>query len=752
MTEKIYRIGGMDCANCAREVQEGVSRLKGVRDVRVDFITEKMTLDGDVPFDTLKKRVEALGKTLADPDDADHEHEAEDGHHHQDAASGPTTGGVIGFVRYLANEQETRLALIGGGIILATLVLTLMGLPGNSANLIYIVATAIALAPIARSGLKTLFINHDFNINLLMTIAAIGAILIGDTLEAATVVFLFAVGEALEGFTSDRARNSLRGLMELAPATAIRILSSEFQVLSQNSKQPAAQFEEVVPVESLKVGDTILVNPGERVAMDGEVLSGESGVNQAPITGESMPVRKSVGAEVFAGSINGDGALTLKVTRLAADNTLSRIIRMVEEAQSVRAPSQRMIDKFARWYTPGIVIIATLVALVPPLLFKAPFYNPGDGTQGWLYRALELLVIACPCSLVISTPVTIISAITAAARRGVLIKGGAHLESLAEVKAIAFDKTGTLTHGRPAVTNIRSVDCPTGEQCEKCDDVLALASSVEKRSTHPLAKSVVQAAQERGLDTVYAPAEKVETLAGRGVQGQVNGKLVTIGSHNLFDAQYPHSTELCDLVRKEEAQGQTTMLLSEGDRVRGYIALADEVRPDSRDAIRDLRALGVQTVMLTGDNSAVAQAVGKAVGVNDVRAELLPADKVDAVNSLLREYGTVGMVGDGVNDTPALAAATVGVAMGGAGSGQALETADIALMADDLKQLPYAIELARFARRLIRQNITVSLGLKLAFMLLALAGGASLWLAVFADVGMSLIVTTNGMRPLRFRR
>jgi Cd2+/Zn2+-exporting ATPase len=746
MAEKIYRIGGMDCANCAREVQDGVSRLKGVRDVRVDFITEKMTLNGDVPFDTLKARVEGLGKTIVNPDH--HDHESEDDHHHHHAVSGPTTGGIIGFVRYLANENETRLALIGGGIILATLLLTLVGLPQNSANLIYIGATAIALFPIARSGLKTLFINHDFNINLLMTIAAIGAILIGDTLEAATVVFLFAVGEALEGFTADRARDSLRGLMELAPATAIRVVASDLPMMGANQ----AQLEEVVPVESLKVSDTILVKPGERVAMDGAVVSGESGVNQAPITGESMPVRKIVGAEVFAGSINGDGALTIKVTRLAADNTLSRIIRMVEEAQSVRAPSQRMIDKFARWYTPGIVVIATLVALVPPILFKAPFYNPGDGSQGWLYRALELLVIACPCSLVISTPVTIISAITAAARRGVLIKGGAHLESLAEVKAIAFDKTGTLTHGRPAVTNIRSVDCPTGEQCEKCDDVLALASSVEKRSAHPLAKSVVQAAQERGLDTVYAPAEKVETLAGRGVQGQVNGKLVTIGSHNLFDAEYPHSTELCDLVRNEEAQGQTTMLLSEGDRVRGYIAVADEIRADSRDAIRDLRALGVQTVMLTGDNTAVAQAVGKAVGVNDVRAELLPTDKVDAVNGLLKQYGAVGMVGDGVNDTPALAAATVGVAMGGAGSAQALETADIALMADDLKQLPYAIQLARFARYIIRQNITVSLGLKLAFMLLALAGGASLWLAVFADVGMSLIVTTNGMRPLRFKR
>jgi Zn2+/Cd2+-exporting ATPase len=725
MTTKTYQIGGMDCANCAREVEEGVSRLNGVQNVRVDFTTAKMHLDGDVPLDILRQRVEALGKTI------------EDGTAKSVEPSPVNMNGLERFWRYLLRRNETRLALVGGGLILATLLATLLGLPDNLANPIYVLATAIALIPIARSGFNTLFINHDFNINLLMTIAAVGAVLIGETLEAATVVFLFAIGEALEGYTADRARDSLRGLMQLAPATALRLTHG--------------LIEETVPVEQLIVGDLILVKPGERVAIDGTVQSGESGVNQAPITGESMPVRKVTGAEVFAGSINGDGALTVKVTHLAADNTLSRIIRMVEEAQSVRAPSQRMIDQFARWYTPGVVLIAALVALVPPLFLGGSFYTAADGSQGWLYRALELLVIACPCSLVISTPVTIISAITAAARRGVLIKGGAHLEALSGIKAIAFDKTGTLTHGQPNVTAIRSVDCATGEGCEQCDDVLALASAVEKRSAHPLAKSVVMAAHARGLDTVYAPAEAVETLAGRGVQGRVNGKIVTVGSHGLFDVEHPHSAELCDWVNEAEAQGQTTMLLSDGDRVRGYIAVADETRGDSRDVIRDLRALGIQTVMLTGDNTIVAEAVGKTVGVDDVRAGLLPADKVQAVNGLISQYGSVAMVGDGVNDTPALVAATVGVAMGGAGSPQALETADIALMADDLKQLPYAIGLARFARHLIRQNITVSLGLKVAFMLLALAGGASLWLAVFADVGMSLIVTANGMRPLRYR-
>jgi Cd2+/Zn2+-exporting ATPase len=484
--------------------------------------------------------------------------------------------------------------------------------------------------------------------------------------------------------------------------------------------------------------------------MDGVVTTGESGVNQAPITGESIPVHKTVGSEVFAGTINGSGALEVRVTRLAADNTLSRIIQLVEEAQSVRAPSQRLIDRFAHYYTPAVVLIALLVATLPPLLFNAPFYDTAD-SHGWLYRALALLVIACPCALVISTPVTVISAITAAARRGVLIKGGAHLEALGRVKAFAFDKTGTLTVGQPTVTISRSVDCDTGETCERCDDVLALASAVERRSAHPLAKAVVNAAQARGLAEVYAPAEAVETLAGRGLQGRVNGKLVTVGNHALFEAEHPHSPNLCALVDSAEAQGQTSMLLCDGDRVRGFIAVSDRARADSRQVVSDLKSLGNTTVMLTGDNAAVAQAIGREVGVDDVRAGLMPADKVDAVKALMQTYDSIAMVGDGVNDTPALAAATVGIAMGGAGSAQALETADIALMADDLRQLPFAVRLSRFARRLIVQNITLSFGMKLAFMVLALVGGASLWAAILADVGMSLVVTLNGMRPLKLK-
>src|SRR5690606_1866810 len=472
-----------------------------------------------------------------------------------------------------------------GVIILVGVAAALLGANETLVNLIYVVATLVALYPVAVSGVRALWINRDFNINLLMTIAAVGAILIDETLEAATVVFLFAIGEALEGYTTDRARQSIRSLMTLAPARAILL-------------QDGREID--VPVESLVAGDVILVKPGERIPMDGKVLRGESGVDQSPVTGESIPVQKSRDDEVFAGTINGSGALEISVTRLAADNTIQRIIRLVEEAQSVRAPSQRLIDQFARVYTPAVVLIAAFVAVVPPLLFNAPFYDLADGTHGWLYRALSLLVIACPCALVISTPVTVISAITAAARRGVLIKGGAHLEMLGRVRAFAFDKAGTLTRGKPTVTAVRAIDCETGSACELCDDVLALASAVERRSAHPLAQAVVDAAHMRGLSDVYAPAEAVESLAGRGIQGQLRDKVITVGSHSLFDAEHPHSPQFCQLVQEVEANGQTAMLLCDGDRVRGYIAVADAVRPESAEVVASLRDLGQHTVMLTG--------------------------------------------------------------------------------------------------------------------------------------------------------
>lgn len=480
------------------------------------------------------------------------------------------------------------------------------------------------------------------------------------------------------------------------------------------------------------------------------MLSGSSDVDQAAITGESLPVTKETGDDVFAGAVNGGGALEVRVSRLQKDNTLSRIVALVTEAQSVRAPAQRFIDRFARVYTPVMVAIALLVAVLPPLLFGQPFFNPAPGERGWLYRALALLVIACPCALVISAPVTILSAITAAAKRGVLIKGGVFLEALANIKVFAFDKTGTLTRGEPAVTLYRSTRCLTDDPCEHCTEVLGLAYALEQRSTHPLARAVVSEAEARGLNGIFLPADDVQTLAGRGLQGRVNGKLTTIGNHRHFEEKHPHGVELCTLATSAEQQGQTAMLVSHDDAVLGVIAVADQVRPDSRPVIAQLRSLGLKTVMLTGDNLGAANSVGRGVGIDAVRAELLPEEKVAVVKKLGQTYGSVAMVGDGINDTPALAAATVGISMGGAASAQALETADVVLMADDLGQLPYAVRLSGFTRRLIRANVWISLLTKLLFAALALAGITSMWLALLADVGVSLLVTLNGTRALRF--
>ncbi|MBN2469690.1 MAG: heavy metal translocating P-type ATPase, partial [Anaerolineae bacterium] len=508
-----------------------------------------------------------------------------------------------------------------------------------------------------------------------------------------------------------------------------------------------------VPVETLEIGARVLVAPGERIPMDGVIREGQSTVNQAPVTGESMPVEKLPGAEVFAGTINGAGALEIEITRLAADNTLNRIIHMVEEAQANRAPSQRFIDRFAQWYTPLTVILALVVAFGPPLLFDAPFWDT-PAERGWLYRALALLIIACPCALVISTPVTIVSALTSAARQGILIKGGAPLETLARIRAFAFDKTGTLTTGKPVLTTAHAVTCTSDTPaitCDSCLELLAKAAAVERRSEHPVAAAVVSAAADRELLTRYPAASSVTSLAGRGVQGDIDGTPVTIGSHAFFETAFPHAPEVCAEVHALEARGQTTMLLAQDGAVQGILAVADQPRPSSKQTLQHLKALrpSPYTVMLTGDNRATAAAVAAALGVDDVRAELLPEDKLETIRSLQAQYGPTAMIGDGINDAPALAAAAVGIAMGTSGAAQAMETADIVLMQDDLRRLPDAVRISQQALRIIRQNIGLSLGIKLAVLLLALFGWSSLWMAVFADVGASLIVTANGMRLLR---
>ena len=742
-----FVVDGMDCPDCAANLEKSVAGLPGVALCQVNFATAKMHVRGAVAPQAVTERVEALGYKATPADQAPRWQ--------------LRRGGVVGFAQFMTSRLETRLALGGGALLLLALGAKVLGAGELAVDGLLLLALVVAGYPIARSGLRTLFYNRDININLLMSIAALGAVLIGELAEAGTVIFLFAIGEALEGYTADRARDSLRSLMSLAPqrATVLRPCVDCAEHRGREGYTGGAcpwcgVHETTVDVNALQVGEVIIVKPGERIPMDGRVVAGASAVNQAPITGESMPVYKGAGAEVFAGTVNGEGALEVEVTRPASDTALQRVIRLVEEAQSQQAPAQRFIDRFARVYTPAVVAVAAAVAVLPPLLFGAPFHDTPDGTHGWLYRALALLVIACPCALVISTPVAVVSGITAAARRGVLIKGGAHLEALGRARAFAFDKTGTLTQGQPTVTNYRATDCAHVGGCARCDDLLALATAVERRSEHPLAQAVVAEAERRALAHAYAPAESVESLAGRGVTGTVDGRTVTVGNHALFDEAFAHDETLCDAVADAEARGHTAMLLSDGERVRGYITVADAVRPSSRAALDALRAMGgvEATVMLTGDNPTTAQAVADMVGVDAVRAGLLPQDKVEAVRALAAEYGAVAMVGDGVNDAPALAAATVGIAMGGAGSAQALETADVALMADDLAQLPYAVGLSRATSRVIAQNVAFSLGIKALFLALALTGAATLWLAIFADMGASLLVTLNGMRPLLYGR
>lgn len=578
--------------------------------------------------------------------------------------------------------------------------------------------------PIAPKALQSaLRLNPDMN--LLMTVAVLGAAAIGQWHEAATVIFLFALAETLEDFSLDRARAAIRKLLDIAPKEAL---------VKRNGHAVG------VPVEAVEVGEVIVTRPGEKFPLDGEVVAGSSAVNQAPITGESLPVEKSVGDTVFAGSLNGHGALEVKVTRLIQDTTLARIIRMVEEAQEQRAPSQRFVDRFARYYTPAVLIGAVLVMSLPPLLFAQPF-------GVWFYRALVMLVIACPCALVISTPVAVVSGLASAARQGVLIKGGIYLEQAGNLKVIAFDKTGTLTKGTPEVTDVIPLNDHTSTH------LLRVAAALESRSEHPLAQAVLRKAQAEGLP--LPEAEDFQAVAGKGAKGNVEGRSFTLGSLRLFHELNVETRGAQEVVQRLQDEGKTTILLGSDSRVRaddhvcGVIGVADDVRPAAAEVIAHLRPHCVaKTVMLTGDNEGTARAIAQRVGIDEYRAELLPEDKVTAIRELLSQYGNVAMVGDGVNDAPALATATIGIAMGTAGSDTALETADIALMADDLTKLPFAIHLSRSALRIIRFNIAFSLSIKGVFLLLALVGKATLWMAVAADMGASLLVIANSLRLL----
>ncbi len=748
-----FRISGMDCADCALTLERGVGQLEGVELAEVSFPSATLRVRGNASVEVIVGRVRALGYDVVGEE------------------QGPSTrpvrhvGGVGGFVRYLFAERRTAVAVLAAGLLAVAAILRWgANLPSDMWLIAGLEVATIVLAgsPIALKGLRSLWLGRRITIELLMTIATVGALIIGEMGEAATVILLFAIGEALEGYTAERARDSLRSLLALAPdqATVLRPCMDCKEHLGREGYKGGpcpfcAPHEVVVPVEQVAVGDRLLVRPGERIPVDGVVTAGESSVNQAPITGESMPVAKITGEAVFAGSVNGEAALEIEVTRPAADSTLSRIVRLIEQAQAQRSPAERFVDRFARWYTPTVVLAALLVATIPPLVFGQPFIDPSVPPRGWLYRALALLIIACPCALVISTPVTVVSALASLARRGVLVKGGVFLDLLARVKVFAFDKTGTLTQGEPVVVQTRTPVCLPGQtSCEACDDLLALAAAVERRSEHPLARAILSEAQARALTHRYAPAEAVQSLAGRGVQGTLDEATILVGSHVLFHAYEMDCRGLHEQIAAAEAEGQTVLLVGRNGLLQGFIGVADAVRASSRAALRAIKALDptMRTVMLTGDNAAVAEAVAKEIGVVDeVRANLLPEDKVEAVRALRATYGPTAMVGDGINDAPALALASVGIAMGGAGSAQAMETADVVLMQDDLTHLPDLLRTSRRTQRVIRQNIAFSLLIKGLFLLLALPGLATMWMAVFADMGASLLVTLNGMRLLHHK-
>ncbi|MGB3225134.1 MAG: heavy metal translocating P-type ATPase [Desulforhopalus sp.] len=696
LRKEVYQISGMDCGDCAAKLERRLAAMQGVSSATVSFAIGKLTIAHTLAESEILRLVQQAGF---------------------DAVKQEKIG------RRPAQQtpwwQNTRtMATFASGILLA--VATIMSWTATAigfADYLFGLAVIIGGFHAARSGLYGLRA-LSFDMNVLMTAAVLGAAAIGEWHEGAMVAFLFSLGNTLQNYTLDKTRNSIRALMELAPPEAT----------------VKRGIEEVrLPVEEIAVGETIIVKPGERIPMDGVIRCGASAINEATITGESIPAEKTEGDTVYAGTLLEHGALEITVTKSADDSTLAKITHLVEEAQAGKAPSQQFVDVFAKYYTPLVLIAAAGVMFIPWLFFTQPF-------SPWFYNGLVLLVISCPCALVISTPVSIVAAIGNASRHGVLIKGGAYLEQMGTIRAIAFDKTGTLTQGRPEVTDIVAATDSTETE------LLSKAAAVEKWSEHPLAKAIVKRAEGIELPT----ASNFKALVGRGARAEIDGQAVFIGNIRLFEEEAIDTSESHQSVSTLEQDGKTVMVLSEGDRILGMIAVADAIREDSRDAIQKLHNAGMKHItMLTGDNNRVAGAIAGKMKLDTYYSDLLPEDKVTAVKKIAEQFGKVVMVGDGVNDAPALATATVGVAMGVAGSDVALETADVALMTDDLSKLSYLIRLSRKTVAVIRQNIGFSIFVKIIFLLAMVLGMSSLWLAVFADMGASLLVTLNGMRLMR---
>ena len=712
-TEKnMYRVQGLTCANCAGKFEKNVKRLPGVEDAKVNFGASKIVVYGNATIEELEK-AGAFENLKVTPEKSARQASQE--------VKEDTKEDKVPFYK-----KHSTLLFASLLIAFGYLSQSVNGEENLVTTLLFLASMLIGGLSLFKVGLQNLF-RFEFDMKTLMTVAVIGGAIIGEWGEVAIVVILFAISEALERFSMDKARQSIRSLMDIAPKEAL---------VRRNGQ------EMMIHVDDIAIGDIMIVKPGQKIAMDGTVVSGYSAVNQAAITGESVPVAKTVDDEVFAGTLNEEGLLEVEITKLVEDTTISKIIHLVEEAQGERAPSQAFVDKFAKYYTPIIMIIAALVAIVPPLFF--------DGSwETWIYQGLAVLVVGCPCALVISTPISIVSAIGNAAKKGVLIKGGIYLEEMGALKAIAFDKTGTLTKGVPVVTDFNVLNKQANEK-----ELLSIITALEYRSQHPLASAIMKKAEAENINYSDVQVEDFSSITGKGIKGIVNGTTYYIGSPKLFKELLTNDfdKDLEQNVTTLQNQGKTAMVVGTEKEILAVIAVADEVRESSKDVIQKLHQLGIKkTIMLTGDNQGTANAIGGHVGVSDIQAELMPEDKLNYIKQLRSEYGNVAMVGDGVNDAPALAASTVGIAMGGAGTDTALETADVALMGDDLRKLPFTVKLSRKSLNIIKANITFAIAIKLIALLLVIPGWLTLWIAILSDMGATLLVALNSMRLMRVK-
>ncbi|MGX4687646.1 heavy metal translocating P-type ATPase (plasmid) [Vagococcus sp. JNUCC 83] len=696
---KTYRVEGLSCTNCAAKFEKNVKSIEGVTDAKVNFGAGKIKVEGTSSIQEIKSAGAFENLIIQDEDNQESEGGQKDS--------------------FLKRNWKLVISVIL--IAIAFYFRATVGENDIITKSLFISAIVIGGFSLFTEGIKDL-LKLNFSMEVLMTVAIIGASIIGEWAEGSIVVILFAVSEALERFSMDRARQSIRSLMDIAPKEAL---------IRRNNE------EKMINVSDIQIGDIMIIKPGQKIAMDGIVIKGHSAVNQAAITGESVPIEKQIKDEIFAGTLNEEGILEVEVTKHVNDTTIAKIIHLVEEAQGERAPAQAFVDNFAKYYTPSIMAISALIIIIPPLFF-------GGDWNKWLYQGLSLLVVGCPCSLVISTPVSIVSAIGNSAKNGVLVKGGIYLEEIGGLKAIAFDKTGTLTKGMPSVTDFVVSDTNQENQ------YLSIISALEILSQHPLASAILKEADRRESNYQMIDIMNFKSVTGKGIKGDYQGTTYFVGSPKLFDSELIRQASVMKNYEKLQEQGKTVMIFGTAQNILAIIAVADELRKSSSEVIAKLHQLGIEhTIMLTGDNIRTAKSIGEQVGVTDIKGDLMPQDKLDYIKELKEKYGKVAMVGDGVNDAPALASATVGIAMGGAGTDTALETADVALMGDDLQKLPFIVNLSRKTLKIIKQNITFSLSIKFLALLLIIPGWLSLWIAIVADMGATLLVTLNGLRLMK---